>query len=98
MRLPMNGQTLLTDTDRVPERRPVSQNHTATKLDRRIPDLDGIRAIAIWMVLILHILFAFPNNPGALAFVPQPILVLLSHGWFGVDLFFMLSGFLITGI
>ena len=69
-----------------------------TRTEHRVPELDGIRAIAIWMVLLAHALFGFANAPGALAFLPVPALQILSHGWLGVDLFFLLSGFLITGI
>ena len=64
----------------------------------RVADLDGIRAIAIWMVMLMHVYYAFPNSPGALSFVPRPLMQVLGHGWLGVDLFFLLSGFLITGI
>jgi peptidoglycan/LPS O-acetylase OafA/YrhL len=64
----------------------------------RIPELDGIRSIAIWMVLLLHVVTGFPNPPGALASMPRPVSLILGHRWLGVDLFFMLSGFLITGI
>ena len=67
-----------------------------SQLGTRIPELDGIRAIAIWMVLLLHIL-VFSNHP-ALLFLPRPVLEIIGHGWLGVDLFFLLSGFLITGI
>jgi peptidoglycan/LPS O-acetylase OafA/YrhL len=70
----------------------------APSADRRIPELDGIRALAIWMVLLAHALFGFTNPSGALASVPAPVLQILGHGWLGVDLFFLLSGFLITGI
>jgi peptidoglycan/LPS O-acetylase OafA/YrhL len=63
---------------------------------RRIPELDGFRAIAIWMVLLVHVL-AFEDRP-SLLFLPRSIREILSHGWLGVDLFFLLSGFLITGI
>ena len=66
--------------------------------NHRVADLDGIRAIAIWMVMLMHVYYAFPNSPGALSFVPKPLMLILSHGWLGVDLFFLLSGFLITGI
>jgi peptidoglycan/LPS O-acetylase OafA/YrhL len=60
----------------------------------RIPELDGIRAIAIWMVMVMHALVAFPYP----ASIPKPVLLVIGHGWLGVDLFFVLSGFLITGI
>jgi peptidoglycan/LPS O-acetylase OafA/YrhL len=70
----------------------------STRLDGRIPELDGIRAIAIWMVLLMHGLYGYPNPPGALDFLPHSIAEILGHGWLGVDLFFLLSGFLITGI
>jgi peptidoglycan/LPS O-acetylase OafA/YrhL len=48
--------------------------------------LDGLRGIAILLVLLLH-LFPF-----------YPLSYLTNLGWTGVDLFFVLSGFLITGI
>ncbi len=53
-----------------------------------VPELDGIRGIAILLVLLFH--FSL-NASGPLANV-------LSCGWCGVDLFFVLSGCLITGI
>jgi peptidoglycan/LPS O-acetylase OafA/YrhL len=66
----------------------------APNLSGRIPELDGIRGIAIGMILITHF-FAVITVPGshlAYAFVP------LRLTWTGVDLFFVLSGFLIGGI
>src|SRR5216684_7382419 len=69
-----------------------------SKWQGRIPELDGIRAIAIWMVLLLHVVSGYPNPPGALSFLPRAIRLIIGRGWLGVDLFFMLSGFLITGI
>lgn len=64
----------------------------------RVFELDGVRALAIWMVLLFHIFLAWPVPDGAFAQVPGAILKLAAHGWLGVDLFFVLSGFLITGI
>ena len=75
-----------------------SLGQTSKQLESRIPELDGIRAIAIWMVLLVHVITGFPNPEGALNFLPWSVQVAIGHGWLGVDLFFMLSGFLITGI
>lgn len=52
----------------------------------RLKSLDGLRGIAILMILNYHLF-----NVGFL----YPI---FQQGWAGVDLFFVLSGFLITGI
>jgi len=74
---------------------PTPSPHNSTG---RLADLDGVRAIAIWMVLTLHMLYGYANGPTNLDFVPAPLRFVASHGWLGVDLFFVLSGFLITGI
>ena len=65
--------------------------------ERRIPELDGIRGVAIALVIFWHYLAV----PGVLA--PPDTLggILYQVGqltWSGVDLFFVLSGFLIGGI
>ena len=53
----------------------------------RVPELDGLRSLAILPVILHH---CYP--PGSwLGFLGEP-------GWIGVDLFFVLSGYLITGI
>lgn len=57
----------------------------------RIPELDGLRGIAIGLVLLWHLLFL--PLPGARESIPW-----LELSWSGVDLFFVLAGFLIGGI
>jgi peptidoglycan/LPS O-acetylase OafA/YrhL len=62
----------------------------------RIRELDGLRGVAILLVLIWHYL------PGILNEAPPRVLALatsaIRFAWSGVDLFFVLSGFLIGGI
>jgi peptidoglycan/LPS O-acetylase OafA/YrhL len=60
--------------------------------DRRIPGLDGLRGVAVTMVLASHICTQLPWG-GRFRNV---LLRLLTVGWIGVDLFFVLSGYLIT--
>lgn len=62
----------------------------------KIKSLDGLRAIAILLVLITHISQCIPN----LSFVywHTEWTTPLFNGWLGVDLFFVLSGFLIGSI
>jgi peptidoglycan/LPS O-acetylase OafA/YrhL len=62
----------------------------------RVLELDGFRAFAVLMVLVHHLFFGWPTP--ALNSVPRVLRVAIGHGWLGVDLFFVLSGFLITGI
>ncbi|MGH9513900.1 MAG: acyltransferase family protein [Terriglobales bacterium] len=61
-----------------------------------MPELDSVRGIAILLVLFLHGM-AWPLNT-ALSLGGELILAVCSYGGVGVNLFFVLSGFLITGI
>ncbi len=61
---------------------------------RYIPALDGLRGLAILLVFFYHAAeWAKPQAAGETL-----LLNLFRSGWVGVDLFFVLSGFLITGI
>lgn len=63
--------------------------------EKRIPQLDGIRGIAICLVVMFHY---FGGDHGT-AIVHDPTLLwVINRGRSGVDLFFVLSGFLIGGI
>jgi peptidoglycan/LPS O-acetylase OafA/YrhL len=61
----------------------------------RIPELDGLRGFAILSVVSIHYFY----DPGAkLPRLLHYFQNLFALGWTGVDLFFVLSGFLIGGI
>jgi peptidoglycan/LPS O-acetylase OafA/YrhL len=61
----------------------------AAKMRRRIPQLDAVRGLAILVVMFHNISPKYPLFHSDKLF---------SNGWMGVDLFFVLSGLLITGI
>ncbi len=63
---------------------------------KRIPELDGLRGFAILLVLLGHFFGATIAVPPDSIWVYAPISLRLT--WSGVDLFFVLSGFLIGGI
>lgn len=64
-------------------------------LPGRVPELDGLRGLAILMVVIYHYVGGFAGPRGGVAYYLHGI---FGAGWSGVDLFFVLSGFLIGGI
>jgi peptidoglycan/LPS O-acetylase OafA/YrhL len=69
----------------------VSEQHTQGHVD----SLDGVRGLAILMVIFSH---AFQSNIEGNGTFSRVVGTILGYGIFGVDLFFVLSGFLITGI
>lgn len=71
-------------------------NGTVLRAGRRIPALDGLRGIAILLVMAVHLYIAEVVPPHG--FLVHAATTLLSWAWSGVDLFFVLSGFLISGI
>jgi peptidoglycan/LPS O-acetylase OafA/YrhL len=61
--------------------------------------LDGLRGVAILLVMLFHAQVPFAKEcAGPLCAADRAALALCRSGWCGVDLFFVLSGFLITGI
>lgn len=62
---------------------------------RHIPVLDGVRALAILLVIVFHF---FQHRPLPGSSLALRLVKLTYLGSNGVDLFFVLSGFLITGI
>lgn len=54
-----------------------------------LPALTGIRGLAAWFVVLYHI------RVGALPYLPAEASFVLSKGYLAVDLFFMLSGFVL---
>jgi len=64
----------------------------------RIQELDGFRAMAVLMILIHHLCYGWPLDAAAFSWMPHSLVFAIAHGWLGVDLFFILSGFLISGI
>ena len=63
-------------------------------LPTHLPTLDGLRAIAILLVVPHNLnLISEPTDTAT-----HVLVATLDRGWIGVQLFFVLSGFLITGI
>src|SRR4051794_17305081 len=78
-------------------RTPPSAADCGTPPSRRmvhIPALDGLRGVAILLVLVFH----FSESHSAMSGWFQKLHRIAASGWVGVDLFFVLSGFLITSI
>ena len=73
--------------------RPAGRNFEPINFKTRFPALDGIRALAVIMVFADH--FGGGAHGGRLLNILNSV---RTRGWIGVDVFFVLSGFLITGI
>jgi len=65
-----------------------------------LPALDGVRGIAILLIILFHaetmwlaVFWRFPS-----LWIDGAVMRMANSGWIGVDLFFVLSGFLITRI
>lgn len=62
----------------------------------RMTLVDGLRGLAACMVVVFHFCMAarLPHEPAA--WMPDALEWVLEHGWLGVQLFFVLSGFVIA--
>ncbi len=72
----------------------VPRTDLAPRLGTHLPALDGLRGIAVLAVMLYHFNLAVEYEYR----FRGPLLSFVRTGWCGVDLFFVLSGFLITGI
>lgn len=66
---------------------------------KRLSVINGLRGYAILGVIYFHLIGVFFNRPGWFSILlgdfPIFPLTYLGHGWLGVDLFFILSGFVL---
>ena len=76
---------------------PLESMNTNTQVARRIPELDGLRGLAILLVVFYHYVFS-SLKPEDDSLPAKFIHAVFPLSWSGVDLFFVLSGFLIGGI
>ena len=68
-------------------------NSSRSRKLRYIPQLDGLRAVAISLVILHHLFFRLGGQSA-----PRSLRFIAEHGVLGVDIFFVLSGYLITTI
>ncbi len=81
---------------KAPRRRSAPPARSEASFDERIPALDGIRGLALIQVLLIH--FAILNEVPDSTVLDKFVAQVFDAGWIAMDSFFVLSGFLITGI
>jgi peptidoglycan/LPS O-acetylase OafA/YrhL len=102
------SDSVLSISSGLPEVASAAESKRLTHSGDRIPVLDGIRGIAILLVMTFHfwIVGIAGSSISSMASSRSSGIPHWQHiydyvagmGWIGVDLFFVLSGFLITGI
>ena len=76
---------------------PATKNASTSLLRPYMPELDSLRGIAVLGVVLYHA-FAWRYAPAGFGAWAKVLILASAPGWVGVNLFFVLSGFLITGI
>jgi peptidoglycan/LPS O-acetylase OafA/YrhL len=72
---------------------PVSQSQPVARPGHRLPALDGLRGVAIVLVILFHCYARWADvMPWA---TPHRFFPLFRYGYLGVELFFLISGFVI---
>lgn len=79
---------------RVRARPPRAEAPAADRGPSHLPALDGVRGVAALMVMLHH----FALDPAVVTPAALRVVAPLRLAWCGVDLFFVLSGFLITRV
>src|SRR5678816_2974126 len=69
-----------------------AENQTGPLIRGHVPALDGVRGLAILLVMVLHFNFGFHPRTA----FESTLGTVFATGWWGVDLFFALSGFLLS--
>jgi peptidoglycan/LPS O-acetylase OafA/YrhL len=66
----------------------------------QIPAIEGLRGVAVLSVVLFHYITVrggMPNDPWVNVFTASQVLEnIVRHGWLGLELFFLLTGFLLT--
>ena len=76
-------------------RRLLSRLSRESSSGRFIPEIDGLRFIAIGAVVAYHV-GDFVRTKTGHGWSDSALSLFLSHGYFGVPLFFVISGFIIS--
>jgi len=80
----------------VPAQVPVPASAPATTDSSRLVVLDALRALAVLLVIGRHLRIPYSLSPGSGTRIFAELWQ--RGGWIGVDLFFVLSGFLVSGL
>ena len=62
----------------------------------RIAPVEGLRGVAVLWVILFHCFVLRPDDPWVRAVAASPLAPFVRNGYLGVDLFFLISGFLLA--